>query len=563
MNSAVGSEFFNVEELSAELKGIVANTVVSTASFGYTFFPKFFYASYHSLLRQMLEAMDSEHDKVAIFAPRGMGKTSWALYGYCARVLVNSLNRFLVYLSNSSTSAQRGTENLKKALIENKELQVIYGPMHPAVIPNENGINNSFSAAAWSLANGSFICPRGAGQQVRGLQVYVNGEILRPDVILIDDLENSEEVQSPEMRLKLRTWFFGDLLKVESRYGKPAKIIYIDTMKHEDSIGTYLQDDPGWHVVVLSACDDELNTNAPEYMTNAQIRDEYERHVRSGMEDVFFREFCNKVVSTKNRTFKPENFRYFYEMPFNKIGIVMPEAATAFKEKAALGVLTEVEKEKCRADLFTLKYGGIPISQQYVAGRVVGAHNVIIVDPAKTQKTDSADTAIVLVTVTELGFIFVRRTISGKFTPLDIYREIVQLCYEFNVFRIAVEVTGLASFITQPLIDYLRASKLEYLANTLVQLSAAKTKKNERIAWLAPLYQRHMIYHNLACYSKLEGQLKSFPAAKLVDLMDCLAWIVHLIGELEFVFSTPDIEGGHYDEPTEEENNFGFDYDDD
>ena len=45
--------------------------------------------------------------------------------------------------------------------------------------------------------------------------------------------------------------------------------------------------------------------------------------------------------------------------------------------------------------------------------------------------------------------------------------------------------------------------------------------------------------------------------------MDCLAWIVHLIGELEFVFSTPDIEGGHYDEPTEEENNFGFDYDDD
>ena len=534
------------------LEDVIGKTVYSTAAFGYTFFPKTFEASYHSLLRQMLEAMDSDSERIAVFAPRGMGKTSWALYGYCARNLVNGLAKFLVYLSSSSTSAVRGTDNLKNALIGNKELQEVYGPMKPGVLPLDEGSIGTFSASAWALANGSFVVPRGAGQQVRGLQVYLNGSVYRPDIILIDDLENSEEIQSAEQRLKLRTWFFGDLLKIENMYNKATKIIYIDTLKHEDSIGTYLQKDPSWKVVVLSACDENFNSYAPEYMTTSKLRATYQSHVDHGVEDVFYREYMNIAISVKKRAFKPENFRYYFELDNCKVGTVNPEVVLALKERMLAGTLTKEDKELFRDQLFTLAYNGVPPSKMYIAGKLVTTYNIIIVDPAKTQNIASADTAIILISVTELGFLFVRQIVCGKFTPLQIYENIATLCYTLPVYRIAIEVTGIESFIVHPLKDFLKAIQMPALANTLVELKAVKTKKNERISWLVPLYERHMIYHNLACYEILEGQLKSFPAAKLVDVMDCLAWIVHLLGELEFSFNTS--TSTKYDLPPESEN---------
>ena len=42
--------------------------------------------------------------------------------------------------------------------------------------------------------------------------------------------------------------------------------------------------------------------------------------------------------------------------------------------------------------------------------------------------------------------------------------------------------------------------------------------------------------------------------------MDCLAWIVHLLGELEFVFNVSELPGERYDEPTPEEDAMDYEY---
>ena len=525
-------------ELDTALQEIIAQTIYSTADFGYTFYPGIFKASYHSLLRQLLTAIDSEHDKVLALAPRGMGKTSWALYGYAARNLVNCLNRFLVYLTNSSTAAIRSTDNLKRSLIGNKELTAVYGSLKPGDLKTDEGALSTFAASSWALANGAFVVPRGAGQQVRGLQIYIDGEVLRPQIIIIDDLENSETVQSEEQRAKLKEWFFGDVLKIEDQYSKPAKIIYIDTLKHEASLAAELMNDPTWHKVRLSVCDDEFNTYAPEFMSTAKIKALYQVHFERGLEDVFYREYMNKPISTKTRAFKPQNFRYFYERPHGQIATVAPETATGLKEKFTAGKITEPEKDACKEHVFTLASNGVLPSPQYTVGSIKTVYNIIIVDPAKTQKIDSAETAIVLFGVMENGMLLVRSVISGKFTPEKIYENIVALCNLVVVYRVAIEVTGLDLFITQPLKSYLKTTGFHNLANTLIELRAgAKAKKLERIAWLVPYYERHLIYHNLACYSGLEGQLLSFPASEKLDIMDCSAWIVHILGTLELSIS--------------------------
>ncbi|SPW34055.1 Uncharacterised protein [Edwardsiella tarda] len=63
-------------------------------------------------------------------------------------------------------------------------------------------------------ANNVKITVAGSGKKLRGLR---HGPY-RPDLILLDDIENDENVRSPEQRDKLDSW----LKKTSCHSGKPA-----------------------------------------------------------------------------------------------------------------------------------------------------------------------------------------------------------------------------------------------------------------------------------------------------------------------------------------------------
>ena len=525
------------DELSTEFDRIFVQSISSTKNFGYSYFPDIFYAKCHSLLQQMLDALDGNDKNLLILAPRGMGKTSWILYGYCARQLLCGLVKFLVYMGNSSTLAIRATDNLKRALVYDKMIKDVFGEQNPQVLQSA-GNSADFASAGWSLANGSFIIPRGVGQQVRGLQMLIDDKVMRPQLIVIDDLESSTEVKSPEQRAKLKEWFFADLMKIETKYKSDCRIVYIDTLKHDDALAASLMKEPSWKTLILSVCDDNFKSNAPEFMSDAQIKAEYELHVRQDVEDVFFREYRNIPISTKNRAFKASDFRYYYECPNGQVATISSIVSTALKDKFATGSVEVSTLGNVRENLYTLNYSENSSSSFITTGTKMKAYNIIICDPAKTQNIASADTAIVWITVTELGLLFIRRIICGKFNPTQIYEHIAKICSLSPIYRIAIEVTGLSLFVSQPFKQYMKDVGYSHLANSLIELAANRTKKEERIGWLSPYYQRHQIYHNIADHVGLEQQLLSFPSSKKLDIMDCTAWIVWILGKLEFSFST-------------------------
>ena len=530
-------EVFKKSEVDLEIDKLFIQSVASTKNFGYTYFPDIFYAKCHSLLQQMLDALDGTDKNLLLLAPRGIGKTSWVLYGYCARQLLCGLVQFLVYMGNSSTLAVRATDNLKRALVYDKMIKDVFGEQNPQVLQS-TGNAADFASAGWSLSNGSFIIPRGVGQQVRGLQMLINDKVMRPQLIVIDDLESSTEVKSPEQRAKLKEWFFADLLKIETKYKSDCRIVYIDTLKHDDALAATLMKEPTWKTVILSVCDDNFKSNAPEFMSDIQVKAEYELHVRNDMEDVFFREFRNIPISTKNRAFKAADFRYYYECPNGQVATVSSLVSNALRDKFSTGSVDVSTLGNVKENLYTFNYSGNPVSSFITAGTILKAYNIIICDPAKTQNIASADTAIVWITVTELGIMFIRKIVCGKFNPTQIYEHIANICSLVPVYRIAIEVTGLSLFVSQPFKQYMKDVGFSSLANTLIELAANRTKKEERIGWLSPYYQRHQIYHNLADYVGLEQQLLSFPSSRKLDIMDCTAWIVWLLGKLEFSFST-------------------------
>lgn len=541
------------DELLTEFDRIFVQSISSTKNFGYSYFPDIFYAKCHSLLQQMLDALDGNDKNLLILAPRGMGKTSWILYGYCARQLLCGLVKFLVYMGNSSTLAIRATDNLKRALVYDKMIKDVFGEQNPQVLPSA-GNSADFASAGWSLANGSFIIPRGVGQQVRGLQMLIDDKVMRPQLIVIDDLESSTEVKSPEQRSKLKEWFFADLMKIETKYKSDCRIVYIDTLKHDDALAASLMKEPSWKTLILSVCDDNFKSNAPEFMSDAQIKAEYELHVRQDVEDVFFREYRNIPISTKNRAFKASDFRYYYECPNGQVATISSIVSTALKDKFASGSVEVSTLGNVKENLYTLNYSENSSSSFITTGTKMKAYNIIICDPAKTQNIASADTAIVWITVTELGLLFIRRIICGKFNPTQIYEHIAKICSLSPIYRIAIEVTGLSLFVSQPFKQYMKDVGYSHLANSLIELAANRTKKEERIGWLSPYYQRHQIYHNIADHVGLEQQLLSFPSSKKLDIMDCTAWIVWILGKLEFSFSTSLTD----DYPSEEEDKINW-----
>lgn len=55
----------------------------------------------------------------------------------------------------------------------------------------------------------------------------------RPDLIIMDDIENDEDVRSFEQRRKLSSWFFSAVSKAGDFY---TDIVFIGTVLHKDSL---------------------------------------------------------------------------------------------------------------------------------------------------------------------------------------------------------------------------------------------------------------------------------------------------------------------------------------
>ncbi|MDG6356030.1 hypothetical protein QAA22_11710, partial [Glaesserella parasuis] len=57
----------------------------------------------------------------------------------------------------------------------------------------------------------------------------------RPDLVILDDIENDEQVRNPEQRDKLHNWLKKTVLPLGSADGK-LDVIYIGTILHYDSV---------------------------------------------------------------------------------------------------------------------------------------------------------------------------------------------------------------------------------------------------------------------------------------------------------------------------------------
>ncbi len=480
-------------QMKEEIMEVLPAAATSTKVFAKTFMPEVFYAEFEPRIHDPLFAAidDPDLQKVAVQSVRGLGKTSIVAKAWAARLILFRLARYIVYITSTEALAVQKTENLKRELIRNPRIRAIFGDIRVSDSERDNpefeDVDEDFTKTAW-VANGqTAVFPRGGLQPVRGILF----DSFRPDVIIIDDLEDRLKAKSEIYREERWDWLWGDVSEAVDQWGRDYKIAYTDTVKHQDSCLVRLEEAVDWETVKLPICDAEFRTLAPGLMPQEKLDAKLEAHRVSGTMDVFYREFMCQPMSAETQVFKKEHFRYYHETD------------------------TEFVARKSALD------------------------NVVIIDPAKTPNPKSADSAIVGV-----GFdfqrdsVYVRDIIAGKYTPDEVWKHAFDMAKRLNAHVIGVETTGLGKFATWGVENEMRLRGQYY---EIVELKAVRGQmekgKIERIRLLIPHYRLGRIFHNPNCCERLEKQLMSFPNARLWDIMDALGYVVQILAEGERFFA--------------------------
>lgn len=190
---------------------------------------KYFAKRYPAMIEHSIETGDG--DKEADAAPRGNAKSTWTTFGLVLWVTAYRKRRYPMIVSETGPQAQSFLSFIKAELETNERLAQDF--------PELVGEGPVWRADWIITRNGIKVHAAGAGQKLRGFR---HGS-RRPDLVICDDLENDESVESADQRKKLEKWFFKALMKIGN---KATVYILIGTILHAESLLQQLLDKPGW-----------------------------------------------------------------------------------------------------------------------------------------------------------------------------------------------------------------------------------------------------------------------------------------------------------------------------
>lgn len=169
----------------------------------------------------------------AIAAPRGEAKSTLVSQLYTLYRIVTGNSRYALIVMDSIDQAYPMLEAIKAELEANPRIRIDF--------PKAFGQGRVWQSGTIVTANNIKIQVAGAGKKLRGLR---HGAY-RPDLVILDDIENDENVRKPEQRDKLHSWLKKTIMPLGAA-GEKLDIIYIGTILHYDSVLSRTLNNPAW-----------------------------------------------------------------------------------------------------------------------------------------------------------------------------------------------------------------------------------------------------------------------------------------------------------------------------
>ena len=243
--------------------------------------------------------------KVVITAFRGSAKSTIATLAYPIwAMLGRPAKKYTLVVSQTQDLSKQILTNIKQELSSNELLIRDFGP---------------FTEVADEWRSNSFVIPQhnarisaiSQSESIRGLRHYQ----YRPDLIVIDDVEDLESVKTREGRDKLWNWFTGEAMPIGDMN---TKIVIVGNLLHEDSLMMRLKES------INSGKMDGIYREYPLIDKNDNIAwpgkypsmmhiETKRRQVAD--ESAWYREYLLKFISDANRIVQRDWPKFYDELP--------------------------------------------------------------------------------------------------------------------------------------------------------------------------------------------------------------------------------------------------------
>ena len=205
-----------------------------------TYFPHYFTKAPSKLheelftsLPDMIVQEDGQHRLV--IAPRGSAKSTHISQAFPLWCIVTGQKHFICLIMDAFEQAAIMIEAIKAELEFNPRLAYDF--------PDIVGQGRTWREGVIVTTNNIKVEGFGTGKKIRGRR---HGP-WRPDLVILDDVENDENVESPRQRDKLEKWISKAVLKLGPTDGT-MDVLYAGTVLLFDAVIVRFSKKPGWQV---------------------------------------------------------------------------------------------------------------------------------------------------------------------------------------------------------------------------------------------------------------------------------------------------------------------------
>jgi hypothetical protein len=163
-----------------------------------TYLPHYFSVAFGDFHGEWQEATELEDQLALIGAPRGHAKSTFFTFGNPIHKIVYKLKKFIWLCSDTHEQATAFALQIKLELEENKRIIHDFGKLK----------TKNWSDDEFETTTGGKVLARGRGDKVRGIRYRQ----YRPDMVVFDDMENDETVESPRITKKILNWIRGAVI---------------------------------------------------------------------------------------------------------------------------------------------------------------------------------------------------------------------------------------------------------------------------------------------------------------------------------------------------------------
>ena len=218
--------------------------------------------------------------RFACAIPRDHAKTTLAKLAVVWYFLFSDY-RFILYVSNTADIAVAACQDVI-TFLESENFQAVFGSVH-WYIKREGDGTYKFDLNGKTC----ILRARGAGQQVRGINI----DNQRPQLAIVDDLEDNDNIATQPLFLKLKKWVYGPFLKCLDKFHN--KVIWLGNMiAHQCMLREHCESS-FWYSMRYGCLLADGTALWKDAWSIEKLKLDFQEYLENGMADIWFAEMMN------------------------------------------------------------------------------------------------------------------------------------------------------------------------------------------------------------------------------------------------------------------------------